>query len=92
MPWLEGMLVELMSLLHQPHLKYNNSKLYEGLSKITEPYLITFNSSKMDTYLSDISSQLYVIYSMAYSISVGWLYILVARQPNMTCRTGAFTL
>ena len=32
--------------------------------KITEPYLITFNSSKMDVYLNDISSQLYVIYSM----------------------------
>ena len=39
--------------------------VYEGWSKITEPYLITFNSSKMDTYFNDISSQLYVIYSIA---------------------------
>ena len=27
---------------------------YEGQSKITEPYLITFESSKMDIYLDDI--------------------------------------
>ena len=29
--------------------------MYEGQSKITEPYLITFESSKMDKYLDDIS-------------------------------------
>ena len=28
---------------------------YEGQSKITEPCLITFESSKMDIYLDDIS-------------------------------------
>ena len=28
---------------------------YEGQSKITEPYLITFELSKMDIYLDDIS-------------------------------------
>ena len=27
--------------------------LYEGQSKITESYLITFKSSKIDTYLDD---------------------------------------
>ena len=59
---------------------------------MTEPYLITFNSSKMDTYLNDISSQVYVIYSITYFIFVGRLYILVAWQPNMTCRMGAFKL
>ena len=31
------------------------STVYEGQSKITEPYLITFESSKMDIYLDDIS-------------------------------------
>ena len=31
-------------------------------SKITEPYLITFELSKMDIYLDDISLKLYVIY------------------------------
>ena len=36
--------------------------LYEGQSKITEPYLITFELSKMDIYLDDISLKLYVIY------------------------------
>ena len=36
--------------------------MYEGQSKITEPYLITFESSKMDIYLDDISLQLYVIH------------------------------
>ena len=35
---------------------------YEGQSKITEPYLITFELSKMDIYLDDISLKLYVIY------------------------------
>ena len=35
---------------------------YEGQSKITEPYLITFELSKMDMYLDDISLKLYVIY------------------------------
>ena len=29
--------------------------IYESQSKITEPYLITFESSKMDRYLDDIS-------------------------------------
>ena len=37
-------------------------KLYEGQSKITEPYLITFELSKMDIYLDDISLKLYDIY------------------------------
>ena len=35
---------------------------YEGQSKITDPYLITFESSIRDKYLDDISLQLYVIY------------------------------
>ena len=30
-------------------------KVYEGQSKITEPYLITFESSKKDIYSDDIS-------------------------------------
>ena len=38
---------------------------YEGQSKITEPYLITFELSKMDIYLHDISLKLYVIYIIA---------------------------
>ena len=29
--------------------------IYEGQSKITEPYLITFESSKLDKNLDDIS-------------------------------------
>ena len=37
-------------------------QLYEGQSKITEPYLITFESSKKDIYSGGISLQLYVIY------------------------------
>ena len=36
--------------------------MYEGQSKITEPYFITFESSKKNIYLEDISLQLYVIY------------------------------
>ena len=36
--------------------------IYEGQSKITEPYFITFESIKMDIYLDDISLQLYLIY------------------------------
>ena len=35
--------------------QWETSDLYEGQSKITEPYLITFESSKMDIYLNDIS-------------------------------------
>ena len=35
---------------------------YEGQSEITEPYLITFELSKMDIYLDDISFKLYVFY------------------------------
>ena len=37
---------------------------YEGQSIITEPYFITFESSKMDmlVYLDDSSLQLYAIY------------------------------
>ena len=30
--------------------------VYEGQSKITEPYLITLESSKMDIYLDNISN------------------------------------
>ena len=37
---------------------------YEGQSEITEPYLIIFKSSKMDSFLDDISLKLYVIYSI----------------------------
>ena len=37
-------------------------QLYEGQSKITEPYLIAFELSKMEIYLDDISLKLYVIY------------------------------
>ena len=64
--------------------------MYEGQSKITEPYLIKFESSKMDIYLEDIS--LYVIYLITYFISVGRLFVTVARQHNKTCQRGAFTL
>ena len=44
---------------------------YEGWSKITEPYLITFELSKMVIYLDDISLKLYVIYLISEFISVG---------------------
>ena len=44
---------------------------YEGQSKITEPYLITFESSKMEIYLDDISLKLYVIYLITWFIFVG---------------------
>ena len=37
---------------------------YEGQSEITEPYLIIFKSSKIDSFLDDISFKLYVIYSI----------------------------
>ena len=37
-------------------------KGYEGQSKITEPYLIRFELSKMEIYLDDISLKLYIIY------------------------------
>ena len=37
-------------------------QIYEGQSKITEPFFITFGSSKKYIYLDDISLQLYVIY------------------------------
>ena len=65
---------------------------YEGQSKITEPYLITFELSKMDIYLDDISLKLYVIYLIAYFISVGRLFLTVARQQIMSCQRDAFTL
>ena len=67
-------------------------RLYEGQSKITEPYLITFELSKMDIYLDDISLKLYVIYLITKFISVGRLFVTVARQQNMPCQMGAFTL
>ena len=41
------------------HTMFN---IYEGQSKITEPYLITFESSEMDIYLDGTSLQLYVVY------------------------------
>ena len=65
--------------------------LYEGQSKITEPYLITFELSKMDIYFDDISLKLYVIYLITYFIYVGRLFVTIARQQNMTCQRGAFT-
>ena len=64
----------------------------EGQSKIIEPYFITFESSKMDIYLDDISLQLYVIYFITKFISVGRLFVTVVRQQNVTCQRGAFTL
>ena len=66
--------------------------MYEGQSKITEPYLITFESSKMDIYLDYILLQLYVIYLITKFISVGRHFVTVAMQHNMTCQRGAFTL
>ena len=36
-------------------LLYIVKLLYEGQSKVTKPYLITFELSKMDIYLDDIS-------------------------------------
>ena len=67
-------------------------QVYEGWSKITEPYLITFELSKMDIYLDDISLKLYVIYLISEFISVGRFFVTVARQQNMPCQRGAFTL
>ena len=53
-------------LLTEHHLELLSTKGgyrgYEGQSKITEPYLIAFELSKMDIYLDDISLKLYVIY------------------------------
>ena len=63
--------------------------LYEGQSKITEPYPITFELSKMDIYLDDISLKLYVIYLITLFISVGRLFVTVARQHNMPCQSVA---
>ena len=48
-------------VVHALELAIKND-LYEGQSKITEPYLITFELSNMDIYLDDISLKLYVIY------------------------------
>ena len=50
--------VELSSLsltLTRTAEMYFSFAMYEGWSKITEPYLITFESSKMDINLDDIS-------------------------------------
>ena len=41
--------------LKQQTLEAGRFMRYEGQSKITEPYPITFESSKMDIYLDDIS-------------------------------------
>ena len=38
----------------------------------------------MYIYLDDISLQLFVIFLITWFISVGKLFISVARQPNMT--------
>ena len=56
--------IKLKGMGNQLSNKYGNinSFVYEGQSKITEPYLITFELSKMDIYLDDISLKLYVIY------------------------------
>ena len=56
--------------------------IYEGKSKITEPNLIAFESSKIDIYLDDILLQIYVIYLITYFISVGRLFVTVAWQQN----------
>ena len=69
-----------------------NSQNYEGQSKITEPYLITFKSSKMEIYKMIFHCSFNVICSITSFISVGRLCIPVARPQNMNCRTGAFTL
>ena len=44
--------------------RYSNFVFYEGQSEITESYLIIFKSSKIDSFLDDISLKLYVIYSI----------------------------
>ena len=57
------MLLHLTLLLTTNKLaQYVDYVTYDGQSKITEPYLITFELSKMDIYLDDISLKLYVIY------------------------------
>ena len=53
---------------------------------------MTFKSSKIDTYLDDISKELYVIYSITKFIFVGRLILPVARQQIMACQRDAFTL
>ena len=45
-----------------PYFKSCLIRVYEGQSEKTEPYLITFEFSKMDIYLDNISLKLYVIY------------------------------
>ena len=69
-----------------------NFPIYEGQSIIIEPYLITFESSKMDIYLDDISLQLYVIYLITYFVSLGRLFVRFVRQQNTACQRGAFML
>ena len=66
--------------------------MYEGQSEITEPYLIIFKSSKIDSFLDEISLKLHVIYSITLFILVSRLFVPVARQQSMTCQRGAFTL
>ena len=79
-------------ILQKELFLYKIVSLYEGQSKITEPYLITFELSKMDIYLDDISLKLYVIYLITKFICVGRLFVMIARQQNTTCQRGAFTL
>ena len=81
-------------LLHQIKAQQFDADLdlYKGQSIITESNLITFESSKMDIYLDDISLQLYIIYLITTFFSVGRLLVTAARQQNMTCQRCAFTL
>ena len=59
-------IVENCEIYNKPSLFvamfFLTDQIYEGQSKITEPYLIKFELSKMDIYLDDISLKLYVIY------------------------------
>ena len=60
--WVPGMRYVIL-LWHSLSLPYNyfvctgnfSYTLYESQSRITEPYLITFKTSKIDTFLDDIS-------------------------------------
>ena len=50
-----GIVYEMLNAIFQI-CSLTVAQVYEGQSKITEPYLITFESSKNDIYLDDISS------------------------------------
>ena len=60
--WANSLIVLFWTLVKLLIKLSTKNSSYEGQSKISEPDLITFELSKMDIYLDDISLKLYVIY------------------------------